>query len=174
MLGAEAAVRTAVRGDEDDRVRNRGGPDVAGELEERGRAGPVVVRSRRLAEVVAVRHHDDGLVRAGGRVLRARGCDRDDVLEALATAPGHVRGEGLALDGEAVALQLGGDVVRRLARVDRARRALRSRPASTRANCTAVVRSNEGGRRGCWRATGRPTLKAATRSGTATAIQAAR
>jgi hypothetical protein len=56
--------------------------------------------------------------------LRAKRRDGDDVLEPLAPAAGHLCGEGVPLDGELVALQLGGDVVRRFARLLRAGRAV--------------------------------------------------
>ena len=110
VRGPEAAVGPAVGRDEDDRVRERGAAEVARQLEERARAGGVVVRARRDAQVVPVRQNDDGALGLGVRRSGARG-RRDDVDELLGTEPGDVGGEGLPLDREAVLAELALDPV---------------------------------------------------------------
>ena len=172
--GAQAAVRTAVRGDEDDRVRERGAAEVARQLQERSGAGAVVVGALRAADVVAVRKHDEHALRLGVRRAGRRG-DRDEVHQLARPESRDLRRERLSLDVEAVAPGAGTRPIRR-------RRVWPSVPGersgarltNSRANWTAVVWSKNGWTRGGGSASGLPTLKAATSTGTATTSQAAR
>ena len=86
---AEAAVRAAVRGEEEERVRQpqlgraARGCVGTGELDEGGGAGGVVVRARADAGIVAVGKDDDRLVRQPALL-------GDEVHEADAAVAGNV------------------------------------------------------------------------------------
>jgi len=100
--GAEASERSAVGGEEEDRVirlgRLRGRRRLrigARQLEERGRSGPVVVRARARAAVVPVRDDHDDLVRTAF-------AERQQVFQLNGAAPGDFRVKTLALGAQPV------------------------------------------------------------------------
>ena len=111
--GAEASVGSSVRRQEHERVGNGGRSDVARQLEECARARGVVIRARKIAEVVPVRHDHDCLLRSDDP-FSARRRHRDEVHERLPPAAGNLRRELLSLYGEAVIQQLLSDPVRRV------------------------------------------------------------
>jgi hypothetical protein len=114
---------------------------------------------------------DDGALGLGVRRPGARRVAT--TLTSSSVEAGDVRGERLALDGEAVLAQLALDRVGGVA--------LPSVPGERSgsscqvgANWSAVALSKKGCARGGVSASGLPTLKAATSTGTATTSQAAR
>jgi hypothetical protein len=112
VLGAERAERAPVGGEKDDRVRRlhrlcaRAGGGLrrrscvcASELDQSGRPRGVVVRARRDAEVVAMRHDNDSV----GRPPDHR---RRQVLQSHASVAGDVRCELVDLGRKAVRRKL--------------------------------------------------------------------
>ena len=103
--------RCAARGDAGIRVRAR-------ELDQRCRAGGVVVRARSNPGVVAVSHDDDYALRVAGR-------EREQVDESHPPPPRDLRGERLRAHGEAVGSELRPEPVARAGRPRRTRDAVR-------------------------------------------------
>ena len=104
-------------------MRVGGAAEVAGQLEQRAGAGGVVVGAGRGADVVAVREDDDGALSLG-RGRRRPGREGDEVDELLRSQARDLRRERLALDVEAVALELALDPVGCVLLPLRARRAV--------------------------------------------------
>ena len=121
---AESAVRAAVGGEEEDRVRQPklgGAPGRgvgAGKLDESCGAGGVVVRTRADAGVVAVGEHDDRLVREPALLGH-------EVDEGHAAVAGNRGREPLLLDGVAVGRELAREPARRRGRCRAPRHAAR-------------------------------------------------
>ena len=119
----QASERARVGRDEDERMGERGAPQVACKLEERARAGSVVDGAGRGAEVVAVGQHGDCPLRLDALVAGSRR-HGDEVDQLFAAAPGDVGGEDLSLDRELVLAQLILDPVGRPLGAERAGRAV--------------------------------------------------
>ena len=109
VLGAEASESPSVAGEEQDRVirlgRTRRGLRSrvrARQLEQRCRSRAVVVRAWARAAVVAVREHDDDLVRSAL-------AQREQVLELHAAAAGDFRVKTLALGARPYCASRSGD-----------------------------------------------------------------
>ena len=166
LLGAVAAVRTAVGREEDERVLRRRPPGdraepavAARQLDQRGGSRGVVVRTRPDTAVVAVRENQD-CVRCG------TGDDGDEVAQTDAAEPGNrlvprVLGCGEAVEGE---LSPSPRRLHRRRRPSRAHGRDSRGPAPSRAPSPRPRRTT-GGSAGAGNGPGRPIVSASSSSG---------